>query len=127
MKQRLLIGVLVSVLSVMMLSASAQPSKPKRDGERPMFVEIENLDENSYAEILRALEGNGEISIRQVCVPASVMMLDLSASNKKSLDDNYGAFTEIVVTKTALKTVRLLAEYGEDDFLDRCKKVRGSR
>ncbi len=118
---------LVSMLSVMMLSASAQPSKPRQDGERPMFVEIENLDENAYAELLRALEGNTEISIRQVCVPASVMMLDLSAANKKSLDDNYGAFTEIVVTHTALKTVRLLAEYGEDDFLERCKKFRGSR
>ncbi|MBL7941685.1 MAG: hypothetical protein JNM00_02910 [Flavobacteriales bacterium] len=121
---------IMSALLLFLLGSSeayAQPNKPKRDGDRHMFVEIDNLDEATYAQIMEALDGNEQMSVRQVCIPAHVIMLDLPASNKSNLDDNYSALRDLVVTKTSLTGVKLLAEYGEKDFLDRCKKYRGSK
>lgn len=117
---------LAILLSIVVFNAFAQPSKPKKDGDRFMFVEIDNLEAASYEKIVQALDDNELMSVHQVCLPAKVIMLSLPASNKENLDNNFTALRDIVVTNTSLSGIRLLAEYGEKDFLEKCKKFRGS-
>ncbi|MDZ4823474.1 MAG: hypothetical protein SH856_08445 [Flavobacteriales bacterium] len=128
MNKSLLTRSLVALFLLTIVSTTffAQPGKPRKDGDRFMFVEIDNLDVATYEELVQALDGNELMVIHQACVPAHVIMLDIPASNRDNLDNNFTALRDIVVTNTSLTTMRLLAEYGEKDFLAKCKKYRGS-
>lgn len=105
---------------------STPPGAPAADGTRSMFVEIAALNETSYAKIHKALEDNDQMKVKQVCVPAGVLMLEIPASNSARLENNFTTFRDVVFNHTGIKDVKLLAEYSEDTFLARCKRYRGS-
>jgi hypothetical protein len=89
-----------------------------------MFVEIKDLDDTSYGELTKALKDNPMFQIKQVCIPAGVLMLSIPATNTNSLDENFAQFENIARTKADLDNAHILAEYDEGAFLNRCKQFR---
>lgn len=104
----------------------AQPSAPKREGERNMFVEIKDLDEGKYAKLSTAMSSEERMSIKSACVPARVLMITIPDSNSENLEANLDVLKEIIFAAVGQMDVKLLAEYSEESFLNRCKQFRGS-
>jgi hypothetical protein len=96
----------------------------QQNDERVLFIHIKNLTPDDYFKISNSFSSEGSIFIKQACVPAEVIMFGISPSNKLSLDDNYNAVKGVVLEKTNLTKVSILAEYSENDFLERCKMLR---
>ena len=117
----------VSILSIFLaigFNANAQPGQPVKDGERVLFVEIKDLADDSYADLTVALKDNPMFQIKQVCIPAGVLMLTIPATNTKSLEENFMQFADIAKNKAELDNAHVLAEYDESTFLSRCKQFR---
>ncbi|MCB0760815.1 MAG: hypothetical protein KDC12_04765 [Flavobacteriales bacterium] len=92
--------------------------------QRVMFVEIEDLDPYTYKDIVDGLEGNVQFTVKQSCVPAGLIMLSISPSNDASLNDNFTAFKSVVMNVTELEEMKLIAEYSEEEFNNRCSQFR---
>jgi hypothetical protein len=119
--------VLTSVWVVMfVLVAGLQPLSAQTDnsGDRVMFIMIEDLSPDAFQKIGEALKNDNSIKINQACVPAEVIMFDIPASNTLSLDENFNNVRGKVMENTSLRKVSILAEYSEQDFMDRCKMFR---
>jgi len=117
---------LMLALSACVCLASAQPSTPKREGERHMFVEVTDLNAANYATLTSSMQSEERMTIHTACVPAHVLMLALPASNTDNLETNLSTFREIVNASIGPMKVNLLAEYSEESFMARCKQFRGS-
>ena len=102
-------------------SASAQSNSNE---ERVMFIQFQNLNPDDYFKIDGAFKSNDQISVKQACIPAEVLMFSISPSNNLSLDENFNLVKGTVLEKTNLNKVSILAEYSEQDFMDRCKMFR---
>ncbi len=89
-----------------------------------MFIQIENLTPDDYFKIDGAYKSNDQIKVKQACIPAEVLMFSISPSNSLSLDENFNQVKGTVLEKTDLHKISILAEYSEQDFLDRCKMFR---
>lgn len=89
-----------------------------------MFIQIENLTPDDYFKIDGTFKTNDQIKVKQACIPAEVLMFSISPSNSLSLDENFNQVKGVVLEKTSLHKVSILAEYSEQDFLDRCKMFR---
>lgn len=99
-------------------------AQSQQQEERVMFIQIENLTPDDYFKIDGHFKTNDQIKVKQACIPAEVLMFSISPSNTLSLDENFNQVKGIVLEKTALQKVSILAEYSEQDFLDRCKMFR---
>lgn len=112
---------LVLCISVISFGASAQSDSP---AERVLFIQIDNLDPDQYFKIKSAINENDQIMIKQACVPAEVIMFSFPASNRMTLDENFNQIKGTVLENTNLTAVSILAEYSEQDFLERCQMYR---
>jgi len=108
-------------------NSSAQVPEPVKEGDRVLFVEIKDMDEDSYAVLTTALKDNPMFQIKQVCVPAGVLMLTIPATNSKTLEENFIQFADIARNKAELENAQILAEYDEAAFLNRCKQFRAGQ
>jgi len=112
-------GMILASICLLSLSGFSQKSE-----ERVLFIQVKDLTPDDYFKISNSFDKAGEIYLKQACVPAEVIMFGISPSNKLSLDENYNTVKGVVLEKTTLTRVSILAEYTEKDFLERCKMFR---
>lgn len=112
-------GIVVASICLISLSGFSQKSD-----ERVLFIQVKDLTPDDYFKISNSFSKDGDIYLKQACVPAEVIMFGISPSNKLSLDENYNTVKGVVLEKTNLTRVSILAEYTENDFLERCKMFR---
>lgn len=115
---------ILSIFLVLGFSSYAQPGQPVKEGDRVLFVEIKDLADDTYSELTKALKDNPMFQIKQVCIPAGVLMLTIPSTNTKSLEENFIQFADIAKNKAELDNAHVLAEYDETTFLNRCKQFR---
>jgi hypothetical protein len=121
-------GVLATfaVFALLAVSNSASAQGPDYGYYRVMFVEIQDLDAYSYGAIAAAIKENADLSIRQSCVPAKMIMFDIKDGNDDSLEHLFQHVKSITLASTDLTDLRIMAEYTEEDFLSRCAMFRTS-
>lgn len=123
-KNGLLTGLMACGLLLMSAGASAQ--SPDYGDDRVMFVEIQGLDAYSYGAIATAIKDNEDLSIRQSCVPAKMIMFDIQDDNDESLELLFQQVKSITLSSTDLTELKIVAEYTEEAFLARCAMFRTS-
>lgn len=94
------------------------------EAERVLFIQISDLSPDDFFKIQGAFKDNPEVFVKQACIPAEVIMFGLGSSNNLSLDENFNRVKGVVLERTNLSQVAILAEYSEADFLERCKLFR---
>ena len=99
---------------------------PDYGDDRVMFVEIQGLDAYSYGAIATAIKDNEDLSIRQSCVPAKMIMFDIQSGNDESLDLLFQQVKSLTLATTDLTDLKIVAEYTEEAFLARCAMFRTS-
>lgn len=121
-------GVLATfaVFALLAVSNSALAQGPDYGDDRVMFVEIQDLDAYSYGSIATAFKENADLSIRQSCVPAKMIMFNITDGNNESLEHLFQHVKSITFASTDLTDLRIVAEYTEEDFLSRCAMFRTS-
>ena len=117
-------ALILPVLLFVGFSANSQPAQPVKEGDRVLFVEIKDLADDTYAELTKALKDNPMFQIKQVCIPAGVLMLTIPSTNTKTLEENFIQFADIAKNKAELENAQILAEYDETAFMNRCKQFR---
>lgn len=119
--------ILTTLIAIFLFSSSFCFSQNGADEPRVMFIKVDDISHEDYNVISEKLNSEGMLSVRYACVPAEIIMLELDASNDDSLEDNYVYVKGLIIRNTELLDVDIIAEYTEQDFIDRCKQFRGSR
>jgi hypothetical protein len=92
--------------------------------ERVMFIRVQDLNPDDYFKIAEQYKNNDMVFVKQACIPAEVIMFGIGSQNNLSLDDNFNLVKGVVLEKTNLTQVSIMAEYTEEAFLNRCKSFR---
>ncbi len=93
-------------------------------GDRVMFVEMEKLSTTTYVDLAGLIKESEDLSIKQTCIPAKIVMFTLPASNTESLEMNFYNLQVLILDVVDIGELKILAEYSEQDFLDRCLEFR---
>lgn len=120
---------LLATIAAFALIASASTAfaqGPDYGVDRVMFVEIQGLDAYSYGAIATAIKDNDDLSIRQSCVPAKMIMFDVKEGNDETLELLFQQVKSITLATTDLTDLKIVAEYTEEAFLARCAMFRTS-
>lgn len=92
--------------------------------ERVMFIQIKNLTPDDFQKVSQIFHNDAQLNIKQACVPAEVIMFTVPAGNQQSLDENFNRVRGAFMENTSLRDISILAEYSEQDFMERCKMFR---
>ena len=114
----------IAITGLMMGFTTSLDAQTPNSGERVMFIQIQNLNPDEFQKIAHTFKDNDQLNVKQACVPAEVIMFSVPSSNTLSLDENFNRVKGSVLENTTLTSVSILAEYSEEDFIDRCKMFR---
>lgn len=92
-----------------------------------IFIEIKGMDPYQYGDIVKAIRLRDDITVKSACVPASIIMFEITEKNNASLEDNFEMLKGLILQTTSLSDVNLMVGYSEEAFLKRCQDFRRGR
>lgn len=92
-----------------------------------MFVEIKGLDPYTHGDLVKAVRKRSDFSIKSSCVPANIIMFEISKENHNSLDENFEAIKGLTLQVISLSDINLMVGYSEEVFLKKCQEFRKPR
>ena len=89
-----------------------------------MYIECSAITPEKYGALLNSLKNNPDFEVGEACVPAHVISIKLKKEgNTQQLFNGFKSQT----ASLQLGDVKLLADFNDDKFMERCSQARLGR
>ncbi|MFZ4784803.1 MAG: hypothetical protein ACOYLH_04945 [Flavobacteriales bacterium] len=103
------------------LSYSANAQSTSTSNSNLMYVECSAITPEKYGELLTRLKNHPDFEVGEACVPAHVITLKLKHSG--DLNQLFSTF-KTATSSVQLGEVKLLADFNDEKFMNRCSQAR---
>lgn len=114
---------LVAICAFMLVcfSFAANAQSTSTPSSNLMYVECSAITPEKYGELLTRLKNHPDFEVGEACVPAHVITIKL-----KHAGDVNQFFTSFKSNTTSIQLgeVKLLADYNDEKFMNRCSQAR---
>lgn len=115
---------LVAICAFIMLVFSTSTFAQSTSTPSIMYIECSAITPEKYGALLTSLKNNPDFEVGEACVPAHVISIKLKKEgNVQQQFNGFKAQTAAV----QLGDLKLLADYNDDKFMDRCSQARLGR
>lgn len=115
---------LVAICAFMFLIFSNSSFAQSASTPSIMYIECSAITPEKYGALLTSLKNNPDFEVGEACVPAHVITIKLKHDG--NLQQQFNGF----IAQTAsiqLGEVKLLADFNDEKFMDRCSQARLGR
>lgn len=115
---------LVAICAFMLLIFSSSSFAQSSSAPSIMYIECSAITPEKYGALLTSLKNNPDFEVGEACVPAHVITIKLKHGG--NMEQQFNGFKSQTAT-LQLGEVKLLADYNDDKFMDRCSQARLGR
>lgn len=115
---------LVAICAFMLLIFSSSSFAQSASTPSIMYVECSAITPEKYGALLTSLKNNPDFEVGEACVPAHVISIKLKHDG--NVEQLFTGFKNQTAS-LQLGEVKLLADFNDDKFMERCSQARLGR